>query len=58
MFQTWLQQNTLTEVDFSTRLFPPATDRAFWEPITASVYIREAEAFPLQKTATLCSCII
>lgn len=45
MFQTWLQQNTLTEVDFSTRLFPPATDRAFWEPITDSVYIREAEAF-------------
>lgn len=45
MFQPWLQQNKLSEVDFSARLFPPATDRAFWEGVTSSVHIQKAETF-------------
>ncbi|MBR2634772.1 MAG: heparinase II/III-family protein [Clostridia bacterium] len=45
MFQKWLEHNKLSDYFFSTRLFPPASDRAFWEKTIGKEAASEAEAY-------------
>ena len=45
MFQKWLDRNNLSDYSFSTRLFPPASDRAFWKKTIGEEVISEAEAY-------------
>ncbi|MBQ1217839.1 MAG: heparinase II/III family protein [Clostridia bacterium] len=44
MFQTWLKQHDLRDITFLPRIFPSASDRAFWEKHTTEAQIRNAEA--------------
>ena len=43
MFRTWLSKNRLEDIDFSHRLFPPASDREYWESVTSPELIAKGE---------------
>lgn len=45
MFRTWLQNNRLQDYDFSYRLFPPASDREYWESITTAQLVQDGEKY-------------
>ena len=45
MFREWLKNNKVSDFDFSTKLFPSASDRAFWENKYDEEYIKQGEAF-------------
>ena len=44
MFNTQLQKNKLSKNLFTNSLFPPASDRAFWNSVLSDEYITLAEA--------------
>ena len=45
MFRKWLSENDITKFDFSTPIFPKASDRAFWDGKYKDDYVKEAESF-------------
>ncbi len=45
MFREWLKNNNVSDFDFSSRIFPPATDRAFWESKFDEEFIKEGEKY-------------
>ncbi len=45
MFREWLKNNKVSNFDFSIPIFPPATDRAFWESKYDEEYIIQGEKF-------------
>lgn len=45
MFTQWLNENRLSEFDFSKRLFPPAADRTFWQDVIGDSHICRAEKY-------------
>lgn len=45
MFREWLTEHDLAGISFDERLFPPASDRAFWEAVTSEKQVRDAEKY-------------
>jgi len=45
MFRKWLETHSAADHDLTTVLYPPASDRGFWDGICDSYYIHEAENF-------------
>lgn len=45
MFQKWLKNNTLEDIDLSMPLFPPASDRSFWCDKSDPELIAQAEQY-------------
>lgn len=43
MFNEWLKENSVRNIDFSSPLFPPDNDRCFWEGKDDAEIIRQAE---------------
>lgn len=44
MFKQWMKENNLSDFSFSTRLFPKACDRGFWEKSIDEIFVEHAEA--------------
>lgn len=45
MFRKWLSENDLSAYRFDCRLFPPASDREFWDKVTGKVQVSAAEQY-------------
>lgn len=45
MFEKWLNNNDISKVSLSKRLFPPATDREYWCRVTHAYHIQNAEEY-------------
>ncbi len=45
MFQKWASENKVSDFSFSTRLFPKADDRGFWEKGIYEAYVKYAEGY-------------
>lgn len=43
MFKHWMNENKISDFTFSTRLFPKACDRAFWEKSIDEIFVKYAE---------------
>lgn len=45
MFEKWLKDNNVTQLALSNRLFPPASDRVYWQKVITENYVGFAEAY-------------
>lgn len=45
MFRKWLREHDISGISFDSRLFPKASDRAFWEKYLGAKEIAEAENY-------------
>lgn len=45
MFRKWLKEHDISDISFDTRLFPKASDRAFWEKYVGEKDIRASEKY-------------
>ena len=45
MFKKWLSENKVSDFSFSTRLFPKADNRKFWEKVLNEDLTKAAEEY-------------